>query len=69
MRALAIEGVDMRSFMESALYRMDGLPPFGLACLMDTARICDMPKVLDGLITRLEASAVVSAEHLHFGTG
>ena len=67
MRALAKEGVNMRSFLESALYRIDGLPPFGLACLMDTAHIYKMPKVVDRLVTRLEASAVVSAEHLHFG--
>ncbi|MFZ5586935.1 MAG: alpha-2-macroglobulin family protein [Thermodesulfobacteriota bacterium] len=65
--ALAEEGRKVRPLVEAALSRAQGLAPFGLAALMRAAAASGLDGAVDGLVTQLEASAVVSAEHLHFG--
>jgi uncharacterized protein YfaS (alpha-2-macroglobulin family) len=66
--ALSLRGEDMRSHLESALLRAKGLSPFGLSALIQAAGHYHMPKAVQELITRLEASASISAESLHFAT-
>lgn len=63
---LAQEGRGVRPLLEAALTRSQGLPPLGLAALLRAAQLSQMPGVASELLARLEASAVVSAQHLHF---
>ncbi|MBI4797837.1 MAG: hypothetical protein HY794_03680, partial [Desulfarculus sp.] len=66
LMVLAQEGRPVRPALEAALTRSQGLPPLGLAALLRAAQLSQMPGVAAELLTRLEASAVVSAQHLHF---
>ncbi|MFH1035544.1 MAG: alpha-2-macroglobulin family protein [Pseudomonadota bacterium] len=63
---LALEGRQARPALEAVLAQGQDLPPLGLAALMGAARHSQLPELAGQLITRLEASAVISAEHLHF---
>ncbi|MBI5522315.1 MAG: hypothetical protein HY910_06785 [Desulfarculus sp.] len=66
LMALAQEGRPMRPALEAALTRSQGLSPMGLAALLRAAQLSQMPGAVAELLTRLEASAVASAQHLHF---
>ncbi|MCA1905124.1 MAG: hypothetical protein LDL11_00865 [Desulfarculus sp.] len=66
LMVLAEEGRKVRPLVEAALTRSQGLPPFGLAALMRAAAASGLDSAIDPLVTQLEASAVVSAQHLHF---
>lgn len=67
LMVLAEEGRKVRPLVEAALTRSQGLPPFGLAALMRAAAASGLDSAIDPLVAQLEASAVVSAQHLHFG--
>ncbi|MFH1058610.1 MAG: hypothetical protein V1797_08030, partial [Pseudomonadota bacterium] len=67
LMVLAEQGRKVRPLVEAALKRSQGLTPFGLAALMRAAAASGLDGAADGLIAQLEASAVVSAQHLHFG--
>jgi|GEM_PF-3567053 len=68
LMVLAEEGRKVRPLVEAALTRGQGLPPFGLAALMRAAAASGLDSAIDPLVAQLEASAVVSAQHLHFAT-
>ncbi len=66
LRTLAAGGAKVGPELESALGRVQGLSPFGLACLMETAQRLGLPRVEDDLLARLEATAQVSPTGLAF---
>lgn len=66
LMALAQEGRPVRPALEAALAQNQAYPPLGLAALLSAAQYSHLPTLAQQIITRLEASAVVSAEHLHF---
>ncbi len=66
--ALAAYGRDARPALEAALTKLEGLPPFALAALMQAAGIYRLDSALDRLVRRLEAAAEVNAATMHFTT-
>ena len=68
LRTLAARGAKLGPELESALSRLQGLSPFGLACLLETAQRLHLPKVVQELRRGLEASAQVTPTGLAFST-
>lgn len=66
--ALASAGQNARAALESALTRLDGLGPFGLAALIQAAAAGKTPGALETLLARLEPLADVTATEAHFTT-
>jgi uncharacterized protein YfaS (alpha-2-macroglobulin family) len=52
--------------LQNALTRLDGLTPFGLACLMDAAHSLGQKQAVDEIIKRLNNLSQISAGQLHF---
>ena len=55
-----------RPLLQAALTRLDGLTPFGLACLLDAAHNLDQKQAVEELVKRLNKLSQVSAGQLHF---
>ncbi len=68
LRTLAAGGAKLGPELESALGRVQGLSPFGLACLLETAQHLKLPRVAEDLLHRLEARAQVTPTGLSFST-
>jgi uncharacterized protein YfaS (alpha-2-macroglobulin family) len=66
--ALASAGRDVRQLMEGALKRAQGLDPFGLSALMLAGQALKMPGAVEFCLERLESTAAVTAQHMHFAT-
>ncbi len=54
--------------LQAALNRSEGLPPFGLACLIDAAHHLSQAQAVDQLIKQLNNLSQVSAGQLHFSS-
>lgn len=66
LAALAGEGKDVAGRLESALTRAEGLPPFGLAALLEACAAYQQTEGIAKLVRLLEGTASVSAAGLHF---
>lgn len=66
IRALAGRGQKVRGLIESALTRLTGLPPFGLACLLESAERAGLKPAALVLRAALMSLAEQSASELHF---
>ncbi len=68
LAVLARAGQDVRPLLETALTRLKDLDPFGLAAIMLAAQAAQLDRGVELALERLEASASLSAGHLHFAT-
>lgn len=65
--ALAEHGRAAQNACRQAVKRSEGLTPFGLAALMEAARLLKLSDLIPTLVQRLEATADISATEMHFG--
>ena len=65
--ALAEHGRAAQNACRQAVGRSEGLTPFGLAALMEAARLLKLGDLIPTLVQRLEATASISAAEMHYG--